>query len=742
MLSFKAYERIVTHNLYISGLAFQKNAQNVQLPQYVCIQSPLLLVAPCAIQSLQIYRSMPNPKKSNHLISETSPYLLQHAYNPVNWYAWNDETLALAKKENKLLLISIGYSSCHWCHVMEHESFEDETVAHVMNQYFINVKVDREERPDIDQIYMNAIQIMTGQGGWPLNCIALPDGRPVLGGTYFKKAEWSKTLFQIGNLYNSKPATVIEYAEKLTKGIQETGMVPVATKKATYSNHYLKKTIEKWSIYFDDDLGGLNRAPKFPMPNNYHFLLRFAYQNNDIELIEYVNNTLTKIALGGIFDHINGGFCRYSVDTKWHIPHFEKMLYDNGQLASLYADAYLITKNELYKETLIQTLQFVTREFVDESGGFYTALDADSLNQNEELKEGAYYVWTKPELEKIIKDDFELFATYYNINAYGFWEHNTYHLIRNLTDVVFSEKHNIPLEELKEKVSFWQKTLLAARKKKSYPRLDDKILASWNGLMLKGYIDAYRVLTNETYLKTAIKNASFIENHLIKEDYTVYHNYKNGHATINGYLEDYACIIDAFTALYEVTFNEKWLTIAKKLTDTCFDYFYDQESKMFYFTSEKDTKLIARKIEVEDNVMPASNSIMAKNLYKLSHFYTNEHYLRTSKQMLNNMIPIMENYGSGYSNWLDVYAHVSQNFYEIAICGEHAQEKRKEIDTTYIPNKILCGADQQSELPLLKNRFNKNKTSIYVCLDSSCQLPTETASEALNQIKTHNYPLH
>ena len=679
---------------------------------------------------------MSTKKKSNNLISETSPYLLQHAHNPVNWYAWNDETLSLAKRENKLLLISIGYSSCHWCHVMEEESFENEEVAKIMNQYFINVKVDREERPDIDQIYMNAIQIMTGQGGWPLNCVALPDGRPLWGGTYFKKEEWAKTLFQIGNLYISKPETVVEYAEKLTLGIQESSIVNVNKEEVEFTNEYLKDTIKKWSIYFDDELGGLNRAPKFPMPNNYHFLLRFAYQNNDTELIKYVNTTLTKIALGGIFDQINGGFSRYSVDTKWHIPHFEKMLYDNGQLVSLYADAYLITKNSLYKETIINTLQFVERELLDASGGFYSAIDADSLDENNKLEEGAYYVWAKPELRKILNEDFELFSNYYNINSYGFWEHNNYHLIRDLTDEEFSKKHQISKIQLKEKVKFWQNTLLKERKKKKYPRLDDKILTSWNGLMLKGYIDAYRVLNNNHYLKTALNNANFIEQNLIKEDYTLYHNYKNGKATINGYLEDYSAVIDAFITLYEATFKEKWLTIAKNLTDTCFDYFFNPTSKMFYFTSEKDTKLITRKTEIEDNVMPSSNSIMAKNLHKLGRFYNNAHYLKTSKQMLKNMVPVMQNYGSAYSNWLDLYSNFSQNYYEIAVSGEDAKEKLQEINQKYIPNKLLCGSLTKNELPLLLGRFIKNKTSIYVCVNNACLLPTEKTHEALQLIKT------
>jgi uncharacterized protein YyaL (SSP411 family) len=679
---------------------------------------------------------MSTEKFSNNLTSETSPYLLQHAHNPVNWYAWNDETLKFAKEQNKLLLISIGYSSCHWCHVMEEESFENEEVAKVMNQYFINVKVDREERPDIDQIYMNAVQIMSGQGGWPLNCIAMPDGRPVWGGTYFKKEEWAKTLFQIGNLFVSKPKTVLEYAEKLTLGIQQSNIVNVNTEKVEFSIEYLNDTVEKWSIYFDEELGGNNRAPKFPMPNNYHFLLRHAYQNNDKDLIKYVNTTLTKIALGGIFDHINGGFSRYSVDTKWHIPHFEKMLYDNGQLVSLYADAYLITKNELYKETIINTLQFVERELLDVSGGFYSAIDADSLDKNNKLEEGAYYMWTKPELEKILKEDFELFSNYYNINSFGFWEHNNYHLIRNLTDDTFSEKYHIPKNELKLKVKKWQNTLLKERHNKKYPRLDDKILTSWNGLMLKGYVDAYRVLNNNQYLNVAIKNAIFIEQHLIKEDLTLYRNYKNGNATINGYLEDYSSVIDAFMALYEITFDEKWLTIAKNLTDTCFDYFYNQESKMFYFTSEKDTKLIARKMEIEDNVMPSSNSMMAKNLFKLSHFYNNAHYLKTSKQMLKNMVDIIPNYGSAYSNWLDLYTNFTQDYYEIAISGEKATEKSKEINQHYIPNKLLCGSTSESSLPLLKERFDESKTLIYVCVNNTCQLPNENTTNALTLIKT------
>ena len=674
-------------------------------------------------------------KFSNNLITETSPYLLQHAYNPVNWFSWNPETLAKAKKENKLLLISIGYSSCHWCHVMEKESFENEDVAEIMNHHYVNVKVDREERPDIDQIYMNAVQLMTGAGGWPLNCIALPDGRPVWGGTYFKKEEWSSTLHQIGDLYRTKPEKVIEYAEKLTEGIQQSGLININKEKVVFTKEYLDETVKKWSIYFDEDLGGFNKAPKFPMPNNYHFLLRHAVQNDDESLFKYVNTTLTKIALGGIFDQIGGGFTRYAVDTKWHIPHFEKMLYDNGQLISLYSDAFLITKNELYKETVFETLKFIEREMLDVSGGFYTAIDADSLNDKNVLEEGAYYVWTKKELETILKNDFELFSDYYNVNAYGFWEHNNYHLIKNSSDKDFCAKNNLSFSEFKNKVIEWKSTLLKERSKRKYPRLDDKILTSWNGIMLKGYVDAYRVFEKEHFLNIALKNAQFLEVNMLKEDGTLFRNYKNGQTSINAYLEDYASVIDAFIALYEVTLDEKWLTLSKNLTDTCFDYFFDNTTSMFYFTSNKDEALIARKIETEDNVMPSSNSMMAKNLFKLSRYFDNNYYSKISKQMLSNMTETMKNFGSAYSNWLELYSNFSGSFFEIAISGKNAIEKLKEINKEYIPNKLICGSTTKSELPLLKNRNVNDKTFIYVCVDKTCNLPVENSDEAINQIK-------
>ena len=673
-------------------------------------------------------------KHTNSLIHETSPYLLQHAHNPVKWYAWNNKTLALAKKENKLLLISIGYSSCHWCHVMEHESFENEDVAKVMNSNYINIKIDREERPDIDQIYMNAVQLMTGSGGWPLNCIALPDGRPVWGGTYFRKKQWMNALNQIAHIYKTKPQKLVEYADKLTKGIQQSGLITLNTGTLNFNKEYIKNAVNKWQTRFDKNLGGINRSPKFPMPNNYHFLLRYAYQTNNIKLQKFVNTTLTKMAYGGIFDQIGGGFARYSTDKKWHIPHFEKMLYDNGQLVSLYSNAYLATKKTLYKETVYNTLQFIERELMHTNGGFYSSLDADSLDNKEELEEGAFYVWKKEQLKKIIPD-FELFSDYYNVNSYGLWEHGNYNLIRDSSDKELAKKHNLSIAQLKQKNVTWKNILLKERTKKSRPRLDDKILTSWNALMLKGYIDAYTVFDDPHFLDIALKNAAFIEQNLIKKGGSLFHNFKNKKATINGYLQDYSTLIDAYIALYKVTFNEKWLQLSKKLTDYTFKHFYDSDSKMFFFTSSKDTKLITRKIETDDNVIPASNSIMAKNLFYLSHYYDNELYIKTSKQMLHNMTGFMQKYASAYSNWLDLYMNYTYSYYEVAISGEQVFSKTKEINKEYIPNKLICGSKTISNLPLLKNRYVKGETLIYVCVNNTCQLPTENPRKAINQLK-------
>jgi len=674
-------------------------------------------------------------KYTNKLINETSPYLLQHAHNPVNWHAWNEKTLDKAKSENKLMLISVGYSACHWCHVMEHESFEDTLVAQVMNDNFINIKIDREERPDVDQVYMNAVQLMTGSGGWPLNAVALPDGRPVWGGTYFKKEQWIDALEQISKLYKEKPEKLLEYAKKLEEGIKALDMVSLNTDEPIFEKNFIDEAINNWSKQFDNSMGGMNRAPKFMMPNNYHFLLRYAHQNNDGKLMEFVNLTLTKMAYGSVFDQLGGGFSRYSVDSKWHVPHFEKMLYDNGQLVSLYADAYLITKNKLYKDIVTETLDYVKNEMTIDNGAFYSALDADSLTPESELEEGAFYVWKKEELKTFLKDDFELFSDYYNVNNYGFWEHDNYVLIRKDDDAKIIEKYNLTELELKEKKSNWKSILLKERNKRVKPRLDDKTLTSWNALMLKGYVDAYRVFDNADYLASAEKNASFIINNMLREDGGLNHTYKDGKSTINGYLEDYSATIDSFLALYESTLNEIWLTTARDLANYTFDHFFDDTSKMFYFTSNQDESLVSRSIEYRDNVIPASNSIMAKNLFKLSHYFDNDHFSKTAMSMLNNVKPEMKEYPSAYSNWFDLMLNYAQPFYEVAIVGAEAKQKITELNKTYLPNKLIAGSLLENNMPLLENRYSPDNTFIYVCVNKACKLPVTKVNDAIKFIK-------
>jgi uncharacterized protein YyaL (SSP411 family) len=678
---------------------------------------------------------MKNHQHTNQLIHETSPYLLQHAHNPVNWYAWNKETLDLAKKENKLILISIGYAACHWCHVMENESFEDEAVAQVMNDHYINIKIDREERPDIDQIYMTAIQIMTGAGGWPLNCVALPDGRPVWGGTYFPKKQWTTALSQIAKLHREDPDKVIEYATQLTEGVQKSGLISVNTAKLEFKKEDILIALEKWTESFDQTWGGNTGAPKFPMPNNLHFLLRHATQNKNSNLSKHVYNTLDKMALGGIFDQVGGGFARYSTDEKWHIPHFEKMLYDNAQLVSLYADAFLISQQEIYKETVYNTLDFIEKELTSTEGAFYSALDADSNTLEGHLEEGTFYVWTKKELRDILGKDFELFANYYNINDFGYWEDEKYNLIRNTSDQDFADRHQLDLKTFKHKVSSWKKALFRQRSQREHPRLDNKTLTSWNALMLKGYIDAYRVFGDEKFLNIALKNAHFLKRNQLRFDGGLNHSYKNGKSTINGYLEDYSTVIDAYIALHQITMNEEWLQISKNLTDYCFVHFFDKTTNMFFFTSDQDEDLIARKTEIYDNVIPASNSIMARNLFALGNYFNNTTYTKTAQKMLHNVKKELQEYPSGHSNWLQLYSDISGAFFEVAILGTNARAHLNEIQQYYIPNKLIAASTTNSTLPLLKHRFQSNKTLIYVCVDGTCKQPVSDSKKAVSQMK-------
>ena len=675
------------------------------------------------------------PKHTNNLLKETSPYLLQHAYNPVNWEAWHPEVLERAKNSNKPLLISIGYAACHWCHVMEHECFEDEEVAKVMNNNFVNIKIDREERPDIDHIYMDALQMMTGSGGWPLNIIALPDGRPFWGATYVKKEDWITILSRLSNLYESEPSKVIGYAENMAEGIKQINLVETNYDSNSYSLDQLKESINNWYDYFDTFLGGYKRAPKFMMPVNLDFLLHYATSQKNEPVLEYVTTTLTRMAFGGIFDHVDGGFSRYAVDTKWHVPHFEKMLYDNGQLTSLYAKAYAATKDLLYKKVVEETIHFITTELMTNDGAFYSSLDADSLNEKRKLEEGAYYVWKKEALQELLGTGYELFKEYYNINSYGLWEHENYVLIRDKSDAEISKKYDIDELELNNQIKRNLQLLSEERKKRDRPRLDDKILTSWNGLMLKGIVDAYKYLQNDSYLSIAIKNGEFILNKVLKKDGSLYHNHKEGTSTINGYLEDYAAVIDAFIGLYEITFDEKWLRTSKSLTDYCMDNFYDDKSKLFFFSSKEDAIIIRRTIEISDNVIPASNSIMALNLLKLSKVFPESDYKIIYQKMLKNIQPNFDKNPQNYANWLHLVLYENLPFYEIAIVGKDFKDKGPIINKEYLPNTILTGTLKKSSLPLLKNRYAEDSTQIYICEDGTCQLPLTNTKEVLTLLR-------
>lgn len=664
----------------------------------------------------------------NRLINQSSPYLLQHANNPVDWFPWGEEALSKAMTENKLILVSIGYSACHWCHVMEHESFEDEEVAEIMNKYFVCIKIDREVRSDIDQIYMNAVQLMTGAGGWPLNCFCLPDQRPIYGGTYFRKNDWKNLLKNLAEFWKKKPDEAIEYAVRLTDGIQQSENVIKKVGSVEYTIQDLLSIFEPWKRSFDLVDGGFNRAPKFPMPNNWQFMLRYAHLMKDDAAHTAVRVTLQKMAFGGIYDQIGGGFARYSVDGKWHVPHFEKMLYDNAQLVSLYSEAYQYTPDSLYKDVVYESLAFIERELTSPEGGYYSALDADS-----EGVEGKFYTFTKSELIEILGDDADWFCNYYQVTEAGNWEEeHTNILMREFDDTEFASELGIDTSELKTKIDVLKSKVLLARSSRVRPGLDDKILAAWNGMMLKAYTDAYRVFGEEKFIEKALKNADFIFqklfiNNRLQRVYPFDNDDWKG-----AFLDDYAFIIEALIGLYEVTFEEVYLKKAKDLTDISIIEFYDPESGMFYYTSASGEQLIARKLELMDNVIPASNSVMANNLFKLGHFFDDQTYLDMSDQMLRNIHPNIKTYASAYSNWASLLMYKIFGLYEIAITGSASDGKRKEIEKYYIPNKILLGGTTGT-LPLLNDKWHA-ETKVYVCRNKTCLLPVKEVIDAIKQI--------
>jgi len=657
-------------------------------------------------------------KHTNQLIHESSPYLLQHAHNPVNWYPWGREALDKAQYEHKLIIISIGYAACHWCHVMEHESFESEEVANYMNANFVCIKVDREERPDIDQVYMNAVQLISGQGGWPLNCITLPDGRPIWGGTYFPTPNWLDMLAQVSNFVKQNPDKAEHQAKTLTQGIQSSEMIVEEANKSNVSLNDLDEIFENWKSDIDYLEGGHTHAPKFPLPIGYQFLLHYYSISQNEDALKAVTITLDKMADGGIYDQVGGGFSRYSTDTHWKVPHFEKMLYDNAQLVSLYAAAYQQTKNPYYQTIVAETVAFIESELTSEEGGFFASLDADS-----EGEEGKFYVWTATELKEVLGKNADLIIDYYNVTEKGNWENGVNILLKKESDKTIANNYNITESELTKRVLEAKERLLKERSKRVRPGLDDKMLTAWNGLMTKGLIDAYRAFNDKKYLDMALKNAAFINQKLKTSDNRLYRNYKNGKATINGFLDDYAFTIEAFIAIYQATFDEKWLIQAQQLTEYCLVHFKDESSGMFYYTSDADAALIARKMELSDNVIPSSNSAMAKNLYVLGQYFYNDSYIEMAKNRLNNIRKSTATGGTYYANWDILMAWLASEPYEVAIVGEHCEAKRKEFDTYYLPNVFVSGGITEGTLPTLEGRLVAGETIIYVCQNKVCSLP-------------------
>jgi uncharacterized protein YyaL (SSP411 family) len=674
-----------------------------------------------------------NPHKPNKLIEATSPYLLQHAYNPVNWYPWGDEALTKAKEENKPILVSIGYSACHWCHVMERECFENEEIASIMNKYFINIKVDREERPDIDQIYMDALQSMNIQGGWPMNVFLTKDAKPFYGGTYFPGPNWIHLLTQIQKAYTDQREVIEKSAEEFTRVLNysEANKYGLEDSNETFSKEDLEIIFPLLEKKFDNKSGGSSNAPKFPMPSTYLFLLRYHHITKNETALKHIKLTLDKMAYGGIYDQIGGGFARYSTDEEWFAPHFEKMLYDNGQLISLYSEAFAATKQQLYKEVVFDTIHFIQREMMSEEGGFYSALDADS-----EGIEGKFYVWTDEEIDSILKDDSGLFKDYYNVREGGNWEHDYNILNRTLSDLDFVNKHQLNVEEFKTKVSQWKELLLSKRNDRIRPGLDDKILASWNGIMLKGLVDAYRIFDEKLFLELAICNAEFLREKMSAEG-KIYHSYKNNQPKIDGYLEDYAFVIQGYIALYQATFDELWLIEAEKLTEYVMDHFYDPVEDLFFFTANNSEKLIARKKELFDNVVPSSNSTMAINLYWLGILLEKNNYSKLAIRMLSKVKKLILAEPSYLANWGSLLTTQIIPTAEVVISGKDYIEYRKKIDQQYHPNLIFAGTKKESNLPLFKGRAASNgDTTIYICYNQTCKLPVKTAEEALEMIES------
>lgn len=667
---------------------------------------------------------------TNALINETSPYLLQHAHNPVDWNPWGDKALKKADKENKLLIISVGYAACHWCHVMEHESFEDTTIANLMNSGYVSIKVDREERPDVDQLYMDAAQSMNGGGGWPLNVLALPNGKPFYSGTYFTKSQWTEVLNHFTEVQKNDPQSLVDRADQVAQGLEVADDLELKGTPSAFTVEALAQGFDVMVSNLDFEKGGLNQAPKFPMPSFWEYALQYEHLTHDKTAEKAISTTLKGMSYGGIYDHVGGGFARYSTDENWHIPHFEKMLYDNAQLVSLYAHAWQADKNPEYKQVVYETLAFVKRELTAPNGSFYSSLDADSDGE-----EGKFYVWTKNEITTHLGENAAIFSEFYGVSKRGNWEHGKNVLFKSSSIVDFAKAKNMSVSELTEILESCKSILLAERSKRVRPPLDDKQLTSWNALMLHGYIDAYRAFDDPEFLTVALKNANFLYGNSQKHKGELMRSFKNGKHSIHGFLDDYALTIDAFIDLYQATLDEKWILRAKEMNKYAIKHFYDDSSGLFYYTHDDHSDLISRKRDISDNVIPSSNSAMAKNLFVLGQYFYEDSYLTKAKKMMTITSGRTVENPYFYSNWSRLFVHLTKAPYDVAIVGNNCLEIRKKMDKNYLPNVFFYGGKTEGKLETLEGKLVENETTIYVCQNNTCQRPVTSAKDALEQLK-------
>lgn len=677
---------------------------------------------------------------ANDLIAESSPYLLQHAHNPVAWMSWSAKAWSRAVDEGKLVLVSIGYSACHWCHVMERESFEDPDLAALMNERFICIKVDREERPDVDQVYMEAVQMLSGHGGWPLNCFCLPDGRPVYGGTYYRPDAWRNLLTRLHQIWIEDKPALEHQAEQLMKGLARPDLIPVQDDIEQINpaewHAALEQGVQSWKTQMDRREGGTQRAPKFPLPVNWRFLLRHAWTTGDRDLLAQVELTLMRMADGGIFDHVGGGFARYSVDGLWKVPHFEKMLYDNAQLLSLYAEAYAVTGASTYRDVGMRIVEFVSRELTSPQGLFYCALDADS-----EGEEGLFYLWTRSELASILGDDLGWFAELYHVDGKGLWEHGRNILLKRdgeAGESAIAARHGKTLEELRQSDKHLREKLLQHREKRIRPGLDHKILTGWNGLMIEGLAIAGAAFQDQSLIEKASHAAKQILAEALQPDGSLNRNrLPQGGFSITGFLEDYAHFITGLLALYRATFDQTWALAAANLTTLALERFTCAESPLLYYTPSHGEALVARKMENQDNVIPSSNAAMARALITLGRLFENHAWQSRGQQMVAQLQDQFPTYLFIYALWGQAALDLASKPIDVAVLGPQAILHARTLASQYLPHVLLSASDQgQSAIPLLQARqAPSGQTAFVVCVDHACLTPVTSVQACLDLLK-------